>query len=224
MLLACSQPSPTPSASPFAPPIASTPSPLKFDAPAGSYAIDPAHTSLIFRVSHLGFSNFTARFARVDATLQIDPANPAAAQLEATVDPKSIETDNAPEGFLAMLRGKDWLDAKAYPQITFRSTRIEMTAPNAARVIGDFTLHGQTRPLTLDVAFNGGYAGHPMEPHARIGFSARGAFKRSDFGVAAGLPAPGTTMGVGDGVDVIIETELTGPPWRGPAPAPEVKP
>jgi polyisoprenoid-binding protein YceI len=63
-----------------------------------------------------------------------------------------------------------------------------------------------------------------MEPHARIGFSARGAFKRSDFGVAAGLPAPGTTMGVGDAVDVIIETELTGPPWRGPSPAPEVKP
>ena len=49
---------------------------------------------------------------------------------------------------------------------------------------GDFTLHGVTRPVTLDATFNGGYAGHPMDPHARIGFSARGTFKRSDFGIA----------------------------------------
>jgi polyisoprenoid-binding protein YceI len=64
----------------------------------------------------------------------------------------------------------------------------------------------------LDTHYNGGYAGQPMEPNARIGFSARGSFKRSDFGISYGIPAPGTTMGVGDEVQVILETEFSGPP------------
>jgi polyisoprenoid-binding protein YceI len=74
--------------------------------------------------------------------------------------------------------------------------------------------------VILDVTYNGGYAGHPMDPHARIGFSAKGTFKRSDFGIAFGVPAPGTTMGVGDDVQIAIEAEFTGPPLpTAPAPA-----
>ncbi len=68
-----------------------------------------------------------------------------------------------------------------------------------------------TKPVVLDATFNGGYAGHLMDPHARIGFSAHGVFKRSDFGVKYGVPAPGTTMGVSDEVEVNIETEFSGP-------------
>jgi polyisoprenoid-binding protein YceI len=70
----------------------------------------------------------------------------------------------------------------------------------------------------LEASFNGGYAGHPMDPHARIGFSAHGVFKRSDFGISAGIPALGTTMGVGDEVNVTIEAEFSGPAWRMPKP------
>jgi len=66
--------------------------------------------------------------------------------------------------------------------------------------------------LTLTGTYNGGYAGIPgMDPHARIGFSAHGSFKRSDFGMGFGVPAPGTTMGVGDLVDVTLEAEFIGP-------------
>jgi polyisoprenoid-binding protein YceI len=69
-----------------------------------------------------------------------------------------------------------------------------------------------TKPVTLDVTFNGGYAGNAMDPGgARIGFSAKGSLKRSDFGVAAGIPAPGSTMGVGDLVQFELETEMLKP-------------
>ena len=75
--------------------------------------------------------------------------------------------------------------------------------------------------VTLRIAYNGGYAGHIYEPNARIGFSAHGVFKRSDFGVDYGIPEPGTTMGVSDEVSVRIDAEFTGPAWKdAPKPAP----
>jgi polyisoprenoid-binding protein YceI len=180
--------------------------------PAGAYTIDKAHTSLSFRVSHLGFSNYTGRFEKVDAKLQFDPANPAASSITVNIDPRSIESDNAPAGFLDTLRGAQWLDTAKFPTMTYRSTKVTRTGDKKLRIEGDLTLHGVTRPVALDATFNGGYAGHPMDPHARIGFSAHGTFKRSDFGIAFGIPAPGTTMGVSDEVQVIIETEFSGPP------------
>jgi polyisoprenoid-binding protein YceI len=64
----------------------------------------------------------------------------------------------------------------------------------------------------LDARYNGGYAGHPLDPHARVGFSAHGLIKRSDFGVSLGIPAPGSLFGVGDQVEITLETEFTGPP------------
>jgi polyisoprenoid-binding protein YceI len=69
-----------------------------------------------------------------------------------------------------------------------------------------------TKPVTLRVRYNGGYAGHPLDPGgARIGFSAEGALFRSDFGIGFGIPAPGTTMGVGDLVTFRIEAEFINP-------------
>ena len=183
--------------------------------PAGAYTLDKAHASLIFRVNHLGFSNFTGRFTRFDAKLQFDPVNPATDRITATIDPRSIQSDNAPPGFLDSLSGKEWLDADRFPEMTFRSTKVTATGSNAMRIDGELKMHGVTRPVTLQATFNGGYAGHPMDPHARIGFSAHGALKRSAFGIAYGIPAPGTSMGVSDNVEVIIEAEFSGPAWGG---------
>jgi len=185
------------------------------DLPAGSYTLDKSHASLLFRVNHMGFSNYTARFTRFDAKLQLDPANPVAARLEANVDVTSLETDfPTPKvvDFNAELRGPDWLDAGKFPQMTYRSTKVEMTGTTTARIHGDLTLHGVTKPVILEATFNGGYSGMPQfDPNARVGFSAKGALKRSEFGVANGIPAPGSTMGVSDNVDVIIEAEFNGP-------------
>ena len=189
-----------------------TPPPVSAPVPKGAYTVDKAHTSLLFRVNHIGFSHYTGRFTSVDAQLQFDPANIATSRIDVTIDPRSISADNAPAGFLDTLAGKDWLDAEHFPQMTFRSKSLESTGRQTLRIRGELTLHGVTRPVTLEARYNGGYAGHPFDPHARVGFSAHGLLKRSDFGVSYGIPAPGTTMGVGDEVEVIIETEFSGPP------------
>jgi polyisoprenoid-binding protein YceI len=196
---------------------APAPSPaIAKDIPAGDYKLDPSHASLIFRVDHLGFSNYTARFKRFDAQLQkFDPNDLTAASLEVSVDPRSIETDFPDPGtldFNAMLQSEQWLNAAQFPEIKYRSTSIALTGSNALRVNGDLTFRGVTKPVVLDAEFNGGYAGHPMDPNARIGFSARGTLQRSQFGMGYGIPAPGTTMGVSDAVEFIIEVEFSGPP------------
>jgi len=209
-LAACSPKPAAETAKPPAAPAAAKPAPVNL--PAGAYRLDKTHASVVFKVSHLGFSNYTASFADFDARLNFDPARPELTTLEATIDPRSLTLPAPPAGFKDELVGPQWLDAAQYPAITFKSTRVEVTGANTARVTGDFTLHGVTKPVVLDVTFNGGYEGHPMDPNARIGFSATGAFKRSDFGIAYGVPAPGTTMGVGDEVSVEIETEFSGPP------------
>lgn len=192
------------------------------NAPPGEYKLDKTHASVTFRVNHLGLSRYTARFTGIDATLQFDPANPANMSVVATIDPKSIETDfplDEPD-FDKELAGPSWLDAGKFPQITFKSTKVEPTGANTAKVTGDFTLHGVTKPLTLDVTFNGGNAPNAMDPAgSRIGFSAQGKLRRSDFGIAYGVPAPGSNFGVGDEVEVFIETEFTQLPPPGSAPA-----
>jgi polyisoprenoid-binding protein YceI len=197
------------------------PAPVNTDLPAGAYKIDPAHASLIFKVNHLGFSNFTARFKRFEADLQFDPKMPGDSSVVATIDPTSLETDYPdPEtlDFNAQIYGEEFLDAAKYPEMTFHSTEIRLTGPNTAKITGDFTMHGVTKPLTLDTTFNGGWKGIEQDPHARIGFSAQGSLNRSDYGISYGLPPAGTTFGVGDKVSIIIEAEFTGPPLQ-PAPA-----
>ena len=189
--------------------------------PAGSYTLDRNHASLIFRISHLGFSHYTARFTRFDATLELDPAHPATSSVTATIDPTSIETDNPDPtlDFDHQLQNQDWLNTAQFPHMTFRSTRLELTGPDTARVLGELDLHGVTREVIMDVTFNGGYASHPLDPSgARIGFSAHGSLKRSEFGIAEGIPPPGSTFGVGDDVEILIEAEFTLP---APAAAPQ---
>ena len=180
--------------------------------PAGAYKIDPSHASLVFTVNHLGFSHYTGQFTRFTADLTLDPANPAAAQLSATVDPASLSIPSPPDGFVDELTGEQWINAKAFPQMTFKSTSVAMTGANTADVTGDFTLRGVTKPVTMAIAFNGGWKGIRQDPHARIGFSAKGVLKRSEFGIDYGVPAPGSTSGVSDDVTIAIEAEFTGPP------------
>jgi polyisoprenoid-binding protein YceI len=181
--------------------------------PAGRYQLDKSHASLQLRVNHLGFSTYTTRFSRFEADLAFDPSNIPASKLVTTVDANSLEMDAAPSACVDIVKGSQFLDVAKFPQIIFRSERVRMTGAKSFEISGTLNLHGVTRPLVLTATYNGGYPGMPnMDPHARVGFSAHGAFKRSDFGMGYGVPAPGTTMGVGDLIDVSIEAELTGPP------------
>ncbi|GLQ89806.1 YceI family protein [Dyella flagellata] len=186
--------------------------------PAGAYSIDKAHASLQLRVNHMGFSTYTTRFSRFDATLTFDPRNIPSSKLTATIDAASLQMDAAPKMCTDIVEGPKLLDAAQYPDIVFSSEKIRMTGTKSFEIMGSLKLHGVTRPLMLTATYNGGYPGMPdMDPHARIGFSAHGTFKRSDFGMGYGVPAPGTTMGVGDLIDVTIEAEFTGPALAGAA-------
>jgi polyisoprenoid-binding protein YceI len=195
----------------------SPPAPPPARPPAGEYQLDKAHASLVLRANHMGFSTYTTRFSRFDAQLTFDPSNIAASTVVTTIEAASFEMDAAPQMCLDIMKGPQMLDTAKFPQIVFRSQKVRLTGAKSMQITGTLTLHGVTRPMVLEATYNGGYAGMPdRDPHARVGFSAHGAFKRSDFGISFGIPAPGTSMGVGDAIDFSIEAEFTGPPLPAP--------
>lgn len=171
------------------------------DLPAGTYVLDPSHASLTARLSHMGYSNFTLRMPTLAASFTYDPKAPAAARITATVD--ATKMDSGVPVLDKEITGDGWFDSAKYPTATFVSTAVTPTTGNHGTVTGDLTFHGVTKPVTLDVTFNGYGAGvMPMMPH-RVGFSATGVIKRSDFGVTKYVPL------VGDDVSIIIEAEFT---------------
>jgi polyisoprenoid-binding protein YceI len=179
--------------------------PLK-DMPAGTYVTDNTHTSLVWSVSHMGLSNYTARFTNVSATLVFNPISPTASKLTASVDPLSVETDYpnpTQKDFDAKLaKDKDWLNGTQYPTITFTTTKLTQTGPNKGTMVGDLTFLGVTKPLTWDVTFNGAYAKQPISGKPALGFSAIAKMKRSEWGLATYVPM------VGDDVTLRVETEF----------------
>ncbi|WP_158586682.1 YceI family protein [Henriciella mobilis] len=165
----------------------------------GAYELDTAHAALVFKIGHMGFSDFIGRFDDFDASLDFDAENPESARLEAIVDMTSL---NLPDkDFAATLMGPGWFDAEAYPQAIFRSTGIEVTGEATGRVTGDLTLHGQTHPVSLEVTFNGG-ANDTLRGAYVTGFSATATINRSDFGISK-FVGP-----VSDEVELIIEVEF----------------
>ncbi|WP_102109273.1 YceI family protein [Oceaniglobus roseus] len=177
--------------------------------PAQTYTLDPAHSTVVFSLDHLGFSRFTATFDEIAGTLELDTAAPQEAQLSVTISTGSLDIPKPPEGFREMLLGPDWLDAEAHPEITYRSTAI-IPDGEAATIEGLLTFRGTEQPVTLHATFNGAWPGPPYEPGPRLGFSATGTFLRSAFGMGQGVPPVGTQFGVSDTVTVRIETEWTG--------------
>jgi polyisoprenoid-binding protein YceI len=119
-------------------------------APAGKYGIDPKHTGLVARVSHLGFSYSVFRFQTVAGTLAWDPANPGADKLDVSVDAKSITT--APvDGFSDELSGEKFLNAPKFPAMTFTSTAFHPDSATHGKVEGDLTVMGVTKHVVFDV-------------------------------------------------------------------------
>lgn len=174
--------------------------------PAGLYKLDKGHASLTWKVSHLGLSDYTARFTRFDAGLNLDPANPANSSVSVTVDPTSIETDYPfPEkkDFDAKLvSDESWFNAGTFPSIEFKSTAVEVTGENTGKITGDLEFLGVTKPLTLDVVFNGAFAMQPFSKKPALGFSATGTLKRSEWGMGTYVP------NIGDDVELLIEVEF----------------
>lgn len=152
---------------------------------AGSYKIDPGHTQVGWRVKHLGFSWFDGQFGGATGTLQLDPAHPSSARLSVTIPIDGLTTTVA--ALNEHLKSPDFFDAAKYPAATFTSTSVQVSG-TTARIAGNLTLHGVTKPAVLDAKFVGAGPG-PMPPHAvNVGFEATGRLKRSDFGIAYGVP------------------------------------
>ncbi len=146
----------------------------------GNYTLDKAHAALTFRIDHLGFSDFIGRWEAFDASLDIDPANPSAARVNAIIDMTSLDIAN--DAFAAELMGPNWFDAAAHPQAVFTSSAVSLTSPSTADVTGDLTLKGITRPVVVSVKFNGGDYDR-LRGRDILGFSATARLNRSDFGM-----------------------------------------
>ncbi|ESQ89257.1 hypothetical protein ABAC460_13245 [Asticcacaulis sp. AC460] len=165
---------------------------------AGRYNADPAHTTVQARIDHLGFSTTTVAFDKITGGFDYDPAKPELAKLDVTVEAGALDSGmDARDGDL---KGPGFFNVAAFPTITFSSTRLVPVDATHARVEGQLTLLGVTKPVTLDVTFNG--FGTGMMGDTRAGFIATAAIQRSDFGMKTYLPA------IGDKVDLLIDAEF----------------
>lgn len=152
---------------------------------AGAYKVDTGHTQLLWQVDHMGFSKFDGQFGGITGTMQLDPANPSAAKLSVTIPGSGLTTTVAELN--THLNGTDFFDFAKFPNATFVSTKVEATG-TTARITGDLTLHGVTRPITLDARFVGAGQGMMPPKALNIGFEATARLKRSDFGLGYGVP------------------------------------
>ena len=163
--------------------------------PAGTYQLDASHTSVTWRVSHLGLTQYTGRFDKISGSLKIDPKAPEASMLSIAIDPNSVSTG------LPNFDKKIATDYFKGAPIDFQSGKVQRTGPDTALVTGNLTFAGVTKPVTLDVKWNGGIFSKFAQGHV-LGFSATGKLKRSEFGVTQLAGA------VGDEVELLIQAEF----------------
>jgi polyisoprenoid-binding protein YceI len=169
-------------------------------APKGTYTLDPAHTQIVFTVKHMGLSTFYGRFGKITGTLNFDQEAPEKSTLEVQIDTHAIDT-HVPE--LDSSLPNSVFAADKYPSASFVSTAVAKTGEVTGTVTGNLSLAGVTKPVTLEVTFNGGRgSGGPLQPY-RIGFDAKATLKRSDFGLTNMI----WSGFVSDDVQLLIEAE-----------------
>ena len=167
----------------------------------GAYTLDPDHATLLWKINHLGFSTFIGRFNDFDASLDFDPENIEAAELEVIIDVAGVDINN-PE-FAEELRGPDWFDVENFPQAVFRTTSFVETVDEDTFIFqGDLTLLGNTAPVNLEVNFHGGGRNFLTRSYT-LGFSASANFQRSDYGLDRFA-----SFGVGDDIELEIHVEF----------------
>jgi polyisoprenoid-binding protein YceI len=145
---------------------------------ADTFKIDPVHSSVVFSVMYLGVSNFYGRFNDVSGTVVLDKADPSKSSVELTIPVESVDTHNEKRD--QVLRSPDFFNAKQFPVMAFKSKQVESSG-DTYKVTGDFTLHGVTKPLTLEIKKGG--EGKGMEGEIRGGGETHFTIKRSDYGM-----------------------------------------
>jgi polyisoprenoid-binding protein YceI len=175
---------------------------------AQKWTLDIAHSTVGFWVRHLMVTKVHGTFTKWTGTIEIDEQDPARSQVDVTIDVASIDTNEAQRD--GHLRSPDFFDAEKYPHITFKSTSVARAGDGHLKVVGDLTLRGITRPVTLDVE-DGGRAKHPMTGDLRAGFSAHTTIKRSEFGLTWNAVLEAGGVAVSDQVTINLEIQAFRP-------------
>ncbi len=177
-------------------------------APAGAYAVDKTHATVQWQGLHNGLAWYTARFTAFDIQLNFDPANVTKSKITASIDPKSIETDflktraaDSKTDFNAELAaGERWFNGNKFPAITFASTAVTKTGTTTGKMTGNLTFLGVTKPVTLDVTYNG-FKSYPAPRKSKVGFRAVGTINKTQWGMPTGGP-------IADDVKIEINAEF----------------
>lgn len=171
---------------------------------ADTWDIDPVHTSVQFSVRHMTISNVRGEFSKVSGTVVSEGKDPKAVRIEATIDASTINTHEPKRD--ADLKGPNFLDVTHYPTIVFKSKKIAQAGPGKWKLIGDLTIHGVTKEVTLDVE---GPSQQVKDPHGnlRVGAHATAAINRKDFGLTWNRVLETGGVLVGEQVAITIDVE-----------------
>ncbi|MCU1449968.1 MAG: YceI family protein [Acidimicrobiales bacterium] len=174
----------------------------------GRWPLDPAHSSVVFSVRHLGLSKVWGRFENFDAVLDVGTTQDEVT-VEATIDMASVNTSNADRD--AHLRSTDFFDTEQHPTMHFRSATL--SGDGSEWVLdGELTINGITRPVTLDIEYNGLAPFPPPDGNLHAGFTAAGELKRSDFGIDFGmLPIGADKLALSDKVKFELDLQFVEP-------------
>jgi polyisoprenoid-binding protein YceI len=169
------------------------------------YTIDKAHSRIGFKIRHLMISNVLGKFGDFDGEIKFNPNQIDKSSTSATISVSSIDTDNSKRD--DHLRSPDFFAAKDYPQIKFESKKTTSTGDKSFTLLGDLTMRGVTKPITLDVTYSG-----PVKDFAgdnKVGFVATTTLNRKDFGLTWNKILEAGGVAVGEEVKVEIELEAT---------------
>ncbi len=170
---------------------------------AEKWNLDVAHSSIGFTVRHLVISKVHGKFTKWSGAIELDDQDITKSSVEVQIDAASVDTSDAQRD--GHLRSPDFFDVEKYPQITFKSTRVEKKSGDELAVHGDFTLHGVTHPVVLAVEY-AGRAKHPMGGE-RAGFSAHTSINRKDYGIVFNMVLDNGGLGVSEKVDIALEIQ-----------------
>jgi polyisoprenoid-binding protein YceI len=168
------------------------------------FKFDPAHSTITFQVGHL-LGTAKGKFTKFTGTIEVDREHPEKSSVTATIQAASIDTANAKRD--EHLRSADFFNVQQYPEITFKSRRVKQTGANTGEITGDFTMHGVTRAITLNVQLQGdpGSAATGQTTRWRV---TTAPLKRSEFKLGWSKGVETVSM-IGDEVAVDIQIEAT---------------
>ncbi len=167
-----------------------------------TYKIDPVHSSITFKVRHF-FSYVSGSFKKFEGTINVDPDHPEKSSVTATIDATSIDTRNDKRD--EDLRSADFFDVAKFPTITFKSKSVKQTGADSGDILGDLTMHGVTKEITLHVKFLGKGKGMGNKPISGWQVTPE-PIKRSEYGLTWSKMVEGTAA-VGEEVTISIDIE-----------------